>query len=65
MCTPILERDVKKAVSLSIETPVRCSLLIRSLVLNTFVQGLSWLVGVNLTPTRMGLTDIWADWDIV
>ena len=45
MCTPTLEREVKKAVSLSIETPVGCSLLIWSLVLNTFVQGLSWGLG--------------------
>ena len=35
--------------------------LIRSLVLNTSVQGLIRLVRVNLTPTRMVLTDIWAD----
>ena len=37
-----------------------CSLQVHSLVLNTFVQGLIRLVGFNLTPVRMRLTDIWA-----
>ena len=59
LCTPALERDVTKAVHLSIKISSRCSVPIRSLV--KFVQGLIWLVGVNLTPTRMGLTDISAD----
>ena len=35
-----------------------------SLPLNTFVQGSVHLVGVNLTLVRMGLTDIWADWEV-
>ena len=38
-----------------------CGLPKHSLVLNTLVQSLIRLVGVNLTPTWMVLTDNWAD----
>ena len=38
-----------------------CSLPIRSLVLNKFLQDSIWHVSVNLTPARMGLTNIRAD----